>query len=292
MTIRTILAAISGGAASEGAIETACGLAQRFGAHVEGLHVKDDPTDVLPLFGLGMGVPMYGDLLNLVEERAAEFANRAKSAFAAAIAHHSLPQCAGPTAPSGGAAGDVSAAWREELGFASAVVARRARFFDLVVLGRSGRVTDTPYSDAIEQTILEAGRPVLIAPLRVGPPPCDTVVVAWNDSASAARAVASAMPFLRRAQAVHVISAGKAGARPNEELAEYFAWHGITATSHPVTPVEGVQIGELLIAAARDCGADLLVMGGYGHALWREVLFGGASRQILATARLPLLITH
>ncbi len=292
MTIRTILAAISGGVASEGAIETACGLAQRFGAHVEGLHVKVDPADVLPLLGTGIGVPMYGDLLRMAEEQAAESAGRAKSAFAAAIARHSLPQRARPTAPSGGVAGDASAAWREELGFASAVVARRARFFDLVVLGRSGRVTDTPYSDAIEQTILEAGRPVLIAPLRVGPPPCDTVVVAWNDSASAARAVASAMPFLRRAQEVHVVSAGKAGARPNEELAEYFAWHGITATSHPVTPVEGVQIGELLIAVARDCGADLFVMGGYGHALWREVLFGGASRHILATARLPLLITH
>src|SRR5439155_12774140 len=142
-----------------------------------------------------------------------------------------------------------------------------------------------------EQTILEAGRPVLIAPLRVGPPPCDTIVIAWNESASAARAVANAIPFLERAQTVHVVSAGKA-ASPNDELAEYFAWHGITVALHPVTPVEGVQIGELLIAAARDCGADLLVMGGYGHALWREVLFGGASRQILATARLPLLITH
>jgi nucleotide-binding universal stress UspA family protein len=291
MTIRTILAAISGGVASEGAIETACGLAQLFGAHVEGLHVKADPADVLPLFGTDVGVPMYGDLLRMAGEQVAESAGRAKAAFAAAIAHHSMPQRGRPTAPKGGAASDVSAAWREEPGFASAVVARRARFFDLVVLGRSGRVVDAPYSDTIERTILDAGRPVLIAPLRVGLPPCDTVVVAWNDSASAARAVACAMPFLQRAQEVHVVSAGKA-ARPNEELAEYFAWHGITAASHPVTPVEGAQIGELLIAASRDCGADLLVMGGYGHAQWREVLFGGASREILATARLPLLITH
>jgi len=289
MTIRTILAAISGGVASEGAIETACGLAKRFNAHVEGLHVKADPADILPLFGTDIGFPMYGDLLKLAERQAVESASRAKSAFSSAIAHHSLPQYAGPAAPK---RGEATATWREELGFASAVVARRARFFDLVVLGRSGRVTDTPYSDAIEQTILEAGRPVLVAPLRVGPPPCDTIVVAWNDSASAARAVASAMPFLRQARAVHVISAGKPGARPSEELAEYFAWHGITAASHPVTPIEGVRVGELLLAAARDYAADLLVMGGYGHALWREVLFGGASRQILATARLPLLITH
>jgi nucleotide-binding universal stress UspA family protein len=234
---------------------------------------------------------MYGDLLRMAGEQVAESAGRAKTAFAAAIAHHSLPQRARPAAPTPGATGDVSASWREELGFASAVVARRARFFDLVVLGRSGRVIDAPYSDTIEQTILEAGRPVLVAPLRVGPPPCATVVVAWNDSASAARAVASAMPFLQQAQEVHVVSVGKA-ARPNEELAEYFAWHGITAAWHPVAPVEGAEIGELLIAASRDCGADLLVMGGYGHALWREVLFGGASRQILATARVPLLITH
>jgi len=292
MTIRTVLAAISGGIASEGAMETECGLAKCFGAHVEGLHVKPDPADILPLFGTDVGVPMYGDLLKLAEEQAAQSAGRAKAAFMSAIAHHALPERARPAGPDGGVVGEASASWREEVGFASAVVARRARFFDLVVLGRSGRVIDAPYSDTIEQAILEAGRPVLIAPLRVGPPPCETVVIAWNDSASAARAVASAMPILRQAKAVHVISAGKAGARPNDELAEYLAWHGISAASHPAAPVAGVPIGELLIAAARDCGADLLVMGGYGHALWREMLFGGASRQILATARLPLLITH
>src|SRR5260370_28309025 len=120
MTIRTILAAISGGVASEGAIETACGLAQLFGAHVEGLHVKADPAEILPLFGTHVGVPMYGDLLRMAGEQAAESAGRAKTAFAAAIAHHSLPQRARPAAPGGGVVGDVSAAWRAECGFASA----------------------------------------------------------------------------------------------------------------------------------------------------------------------------
>src|SRR6266568_2877635 len=109
MTIRTILAAISGGVASEGAIETACGLAKRFGAHVEGLHVKPDPADVLPLFGTDLGVPMYSNLLKLAEEQVVESAGRAKAAFAAAVAHHSLPQRAEPSAPNRGAAGDVSA---------------------------------------------------------------------------------------------------------------------------------------------------------------------------------------
>jgi hypothetical protein len=151
-----------------------------------------------------------------------------------ALAHHALTERARPAAPDG-----ASASWREEVGFASAVVARRARFFDLVVLGRSGRVIDVPYSDTIEQAILEAGRPVLIAPLGIGPAPCETIAIAWNDSASAARAVASAMPLLQQAKAVHVISAGKTGARPNEELAEYLAWHGITAASHSVAAVAG-----------------------------------------------------
>jgi nucleotide-binding universal stress UspA family protein len=284
MTIRTILAAISGGVASEGAIETACGLAQLLGAHVEGLHVKPDPAEVLPVFGTDVGFPMYGELLKLAEEEAAQALSRAKVAFAAALAHHGLPERA---IPGEGA----SASWREELGFASAVVSRRARYVDLVVLGRSGRVTDTPYTDTIERTILDAGRPVLVAPLRLGAPPCETVAIAWNDSPSAARAVAGAMPLLRRAKMAHVISAGP-DARLHDALAAYLAWHGITAAAHPVAPAEGVSTGELLLAAARDCGADLLVMGGYGHALWREILFGGASRQILATSRLPLLIAH
>lgn len=158
MTIRTILAAISGGIASEGASETACGLAQLFGAHVEGLHVRADLADVLPLFGINVGVPMYGDLLRLVEEQVAESAGRAKAAFAAAISYHSLPERARPVGTDSAVAG-VSAAWREEMGFASTVVARRSRYFDLVVLGRSGASSTRATATRSSRRSLKRGGP-------------------------------------------------------------------------------------------------------------------------------------
>jgi len=183
----------------------------------------------------------------------------------------------------------ASACWREETGEGATTVADRARLFDLLVLGRSGRVVGEPHSVAIEEALLSSGRPVLVAPAE--PPKLlgETIALAWNDSAESARALAAAIPFLEKARAVNVLSLGDKNAG---EVAKHLGWYGVRATAASVPPVEGVRVGELLLAAAREHGADLLVMGGYGHAPWREMLFGGATRQILGSSRLPLLLSH
>jgi nucleotide-binding universal stress UspA family protein len=79
---------------------------------------------------------------------------------------------------------------------------------------------------------------------------------------------------------------------PDTELTDYLAWHGVVGSAHRVRSVEAVGIGELLLGAAREYGADLVVMGGYRHAPWREMIFGGATRQIIGTSRLPVLLSH
>jgi len=89
------------------------------------------------------------------------------------------------------------------------------------------------------------------------------------------------------------LSAGKeVESLSDAELASYLGWHDIAAVAHHVQPVKGVKTGELLLATARDKGADLLVMGGYGHAPWREMIFGGATAQIVGNSRLPVLLSH
>jgi nucleotide-binding universal stress UspA family protein len=293
MAIRTILAPLSGGSSNEGAIETACRLALRFGAHVEGLHVRADPTDALPLLGQDISTPVAAELIEMAEREGEDNAIKARAVFDAAIARHGFGLREKPLGAGQAAAGGTSAAWRETVGQASAIVPQRARLNDLVVLGQSGRVTDKPHSDTLDETVVHGGRPVLLAPARALAPVGEVIAIAWNASPEAARAVSGALPFLVEAREVHILSVGKEEESLSDaELAAYLGWHGITALAHHVQPVKGVKTGEALLASARDQGADLLVMGGYGHAPWREMIFGGATAQIVGSSRLPVLLSH
>ena len=293
MAIRTILAPLSGGSSNEGAIETACRLALRFGAHVEGLHVRADPTDALPLLGQDISTPVAAELIELAEREGEDNAIKARAVFDAAIARHGFALRDKPLGAGQAAVGGTSAAWRDEVGQPTKIVPQRARLNDLVVLGQSGRVTDKPHSDTLEETVVHGGRPVLLAPARALGPIGEVIAIAWNASPEAARAVSGALPFLVEARAVHILSVGKEDdSLSDAELAAYLGWHGVTAVAHHVPPVKGVKTGEALLAAARDQSADLLVMGGYGHAPWREMIFGGATAQIVGTSLLPVLLSH
>jgi nucleotide-binding universal stress UspA family protein len=291
MSIRAILAAASGGAASTGAIDLACQLARRFEAHLEGFHVLPDASAVFAAAGEGIGSPASVGLVNQVIEEAAVTAARTRALFEDIARQHSIAHGGTPQI----AARPPLASWHEETGEASALVARRGRFFDLVVLGRSDRVMHEPHSDTIEKTLAHSGRPVLLAPAR---PPSGigyVVAVAWNGSPQAVRALAAALPFLQKATAVSLITAGTStgetaeGGRP---ILDYLAWHGVNAEPRNVAGGSGRHGGRVLLDAARDAGADLLVMGAYGRAPWREQLFGGATRDALATMPLPLLLMH
>ena len=291
MDYRTILVAVSGGSASAGAVELACRLAHRFSSHLEAFHVRLDARELAFVPADGFSIPLAGNVIELAMQDAAENAARAKSIVDAAAKRHALPIREAPP-PSGlGLAflQQPSLAWHEETGYAPASVAARARLFDLLVLGRSGRVTDEPFGDAVEEALLESGRPVLLAPTEAPKVIGDKIALAWNDSPEAARVLAGAMPLLMKASTVHVLSVGDTGA---PALAAHLAWYGIRAEAQDVYPVAGVGAGELVLAAARDVGADVLVMGGYGHAPWREVLFGGATREVVGTSLMPVLLSH
>ena len=281
----TILAATSGGTASPGTVEIACRLAKRFDAHIEGFHVMPDPRQFI--IAAGFDVPMTGDLIDQLVEDSAQVAAKAKAEFERAATRNRLPV---GTAPNRNA---PSASWRQETGYAPAAVADRGRFFDLVVLGRSERLIDQPHTDAVEQTLMRSGRPVLLAPAKPPASIGETIAVGWDGSVTAVHALAGALTLLLCARRVVVITVGKANdASSGAAVVEYLSWHGISATHRQVQPVAGVGAGDLLLANAREEDADLLVMGGYGHAPWREVLFGGATRQVVGSSLLPVLLAH
>jgi len=285
MAIKTILAAASGGAASDGAVEFACRLAKRFGAHLEGFHARTDPREVLAMAGDGFGMPLAGDWIDRITTDAADLASKTKGAFDAAMTRHGLPVATTP------GQGSASAAWREETGYGPVLVSRRARFFDLVILGRSDRVVDRPHSETVEETLLRSGRPVVLAPAQTPSAIGESIAVGWNGSSEAVRALATSLPLLAAARAVSIITIGDQGDTAKSVI-EYLAWQGVVARHRNIHALAGAGPGEQLLAAAREEGADLLVMGGYGHKPWRELLFGGATREIVGVSLLPLLLSH
>jgi nucleotide-binding universal stress UspA family protein len=292
MTIRTIFVALSGGSAGQGAVDLACRLARRFEGHVEGFHARADPREAVLAYGLG--APVVGDLLERTVEEVAQSADRAKQHFDKAVTENGLPLMMEPPAPRPGEklALGATAAWREETGFAGDLIPRRARLFGLVVLGRSDRVVDKPHTDVLEDTVLSCGRPVLLAPSSAPKHLGQTVAIGWNGSAEAARAVAGAMPFLQQSKSVSVLTVGTGDTADGQGLVQSLAWHGVAARLKELASISGVSIGARLLAGARDEGADMLVMGGYGKAPWREMLLGGATRHVVATSLLPILICH
>jgi len=288
MSIRTILAAASGGSATTGAVELACQLARRFEAHLEGFHVLPDAAAVLATTGDLIGGPASVGLIETVKEEAAAKATEARALFDDITARHGISHGAVPQV----AALRPTVCWRQEEGSAPALVAHRAKFFDLIVLGRSDRIVKEPHSDTIEEVLLRSGRPVLVAP---GEPPAGigyVVAIGWNGSEQAVRALSAALPWLGKASTVLLLTAGDTAPADGQAAVDYLAWHEISAEQRKITNGSGRHVGRALLEAAREAGADMLVMGGYGHSPWREQLLGGATRTALATTPLPLLLVH
>jgi nucleotide-binding universal stress UspA family protein len=283
--MRTILAGASGGTSSNGAIGLACQLAIRFQAHVECLHIRPDPGELSLASATGYGMPLPIDWVEQFEADADAAAAKVKDNFLSAVTAYGLPTASKPQR-------GASACWREGKGHPAETLSRWARFFDLIVLGRSERVIEQPHTDAIEKTLLHAGRPVLLAPARAPEHFGETIAIGWNGSPGAVRAIEASLPLVRQAGTVVIISVGPKHRHSAPGIQEYLAWHGVNAKLREITVVEGVGAGAQLLSAARDDGADLLVMGAYSHAPWREALLGSATREIVDTSLLPVMITH
>ena len=284
MSFKSILACASGGSASDGATEVACRLARQFQSHLEIFHVRADPREVLQAVA-GSGMPMNGEWIDQMNADTEAIAAKTKSAFVDATKRHGI-------ALDGGTSGAASATWRQEIGNAPRLVSRRAQYFDVIVLGRSDRVVEEPHSDTIEETLIHSGRPVLLAPARAPATLGDVIAVGWNGSPAAVRVLSASLPLLHTAKRVFIITVGDRHEASAAEVEKYLGWYGIASAHRHVGSLSGVGPGEALLAAARDEDADLLAMGGFGHAPWRELLFGGATRELVGTSLLPLLLSH
>jgi nucleotide-binding universal stress UspA family protein len=171
-------------------------------------------------------------------------------------------------------------------GDAAAVVVEQGRRADAIVVARPAAHESQRVHDGMHAALFETGCPVLVVPPQFDGRLGRVVAIAWKDDERAAKAVRAALPILAKAEEVHVLGAG-----PGAALPAVLADHDIDATLHVVPEGDGT-VGDRILHAAHQLGADLLVMGAFSHAAWRERLFGGVTRTMLARADLPLLMRH
>lgn len=191
-------------------------------------------------------------------------------------------------------------AWREVDGPASVVVPQQARYADLCIVGRcelsEGASLGYTFS---EHMLFVTGRPVLFVPAMGSFATLGRhVVVAWNSSRAAARAVSDALPVIERAERVTVLSINPAdfldrhGAPPLQHMVEHLRCHNASVEAVVLKNVPAGSIGDALQAEAGTLGADLIVAGAFGHPKLWERLLGGVTRDLFARMSLPLLMSH
>jgi nucleotide-binding universal stress UspA family protein len=289
MTIASILAVADGGDGSEGVLDLAFKLGARFDAYTEVLHVKVNPADVIPVVGEGMSGAMVDRMMSDLSQTAEQQSAQARRLFEDHCAAVDMPprEAKGTRAP-----GQFAVAWRQLVGREAEEVAKSALFFDLAIIAQPPAQADGNAMLSLEAVLFESGRPALVAPPSPGPDIGRRVMIAWNASREAARAVSDALPILARAEAVTIVGldCGDALERDPAALADFLALHGCQARA--LTGAAGKPTGQSLLAEAERLDADLLVMGAYGHSRLREFILGGATRDVLRGAGLPVLMAH
>lgn len=288
MTLKVVLAPLSGTVADSSALETAMAVGRRFEAHVKVLHVRSDPTDSAPLIGEGMSGIVMEQVMRASQTEIDKRESAAKITFDKAQEASGLRLAAAPTGEAGGSMSFLEIEGREDQ-----LVAEYGRLSDLIVLpNQAAGDGSVQAAVTLEAALMSSGRPVLISSPEGGPTGA-SVAIAWNGGREVAHTVQAAMPMLTRADHVHILTVGteKTDVTRGDDLVDYLAWHGISAHLSKLQPQRG-STGEALMTAAGDRGCDLIVMGGYGHSRMRELIFGGVTRHALNHAEIAVLMAH
>jgi nucleotide-binding universal stress UspA family protein len=221
-----------------------------------------------------------------LEQDIAENAQRSRDLFESFMQAHGVPR--------GGDTKALSSGWLDHALEGDHFVGSHGRVFDVIVLGKPGSDPKGPRMTTLEAGLFESGRPVLIAPPSPQPQMGTNVLIAWNCSTEQARATAFAMPILKQASRVIVLTVegGAAVSGPTgQQLCRYLQLNGVPAK--PLTVgLDGRVTGEAILAHAKALGCDLLIKGAYTQSRLRQMIFGGTTRYIMSNAELPVLMAH
>ena len=275
-----IVVFIDGRTETASILEFAGILAQEHGARLISVFMQPEPT-ITPAetFARGKG------MLNLIEVHRAELEGietHHRALFEDMVRRHGIRS---------------ESEWRS-LPYLSSEVGVHAYYADLVVIARPESASQTAGPPGLaESLVLSSGRPIIVFPPRGTVSQVRRILVAWNATRESIRAVADALPLLAKAEAVEVLvvdhrrhPAGH-GQEPGADIARHLARHGAHVEVRRLSS-GGKDVGRLLLSQADAFGADLLVMGAYGHSQLREWMFGGVTRTVLYEADLPVLMSR
>lgn len=292
---KSILVPTMGFSGDPAVLEMAVLVARRFEAHLDCMHIRPDPQQILTQaagydMGMGMGTQMVmGDLIDVLQKEDVKRTELSRKVFEAFRAHEKLPLAQTPP----GLAHGVTAGWHEITGREIDILVDAARVHDLTVIGPTMPAGGLP-REATGTVLVRAGRPLLLAPQKTPKEFGKRIAIAWKNRPEAARAVGAAMPLLETADHVTVVAIAEdeeETVTSAEALATSLRWHGIGAeVSYMAHPAGSIH--DTIMRATTDVGADLIVMGGYGHGRISEYVFGGFTRHVLAGVRLPVILMH
>ena len=265
------------------AFEAAASLAHRFGAHVVGLGPPSYRAVSVAWTDVGMGAPFDTPLADDEEERRRMTGLR--NAFLKAM------DVAGIAASADASNIKATSAWTELQNAVPMAIGSIGRVADMMVVPQPGPLPRMPES-LFEGALFDSGRPVLLVPPGRHAAVGKKVVIAWNGSTETARCVSLAMPLMKGAEAIEVISIegamvqGPTGA----ELATAMRRNGLPVTSRHCEA--GKSTGQAMIDQATKSGADLIVKGAYTQSRLRQMIFGGLTRHLILHSPIPVMFAH
>jgi nucleotide-binding universal stress UspA family protein len=288
--IRKILVPVRGDGKGDNVLAHAAALAHRYSAHIEVVHCRPRPEDLMPF---GIAIPEY--LKKQLLKQSYEVSDQEEAGLRGELEVLANRLRLDQSEASVGKAATVS--FVEERGRQVEVIKRRGRLADLIAVAKPDRDRNLGFN-TLKAALFNSGRPVLMCPPRAadasGAPVAlgGRVALAWNGSAEAARALSQTMEVLRQADTVWILSNGEdAGPGTSaEDLVGYLALHGIPAAIERFDAAR--RIGRELLSGCAALGADMLLMGAYGDSHERETVFGGNTQIVVDTATMPVLFNH
>ena len=250
---------------------------QRSSAHIAGIAFAFDPVVAPSVMG---GIP--ADIIDAQRTASHKAAAEAIALFEASSKRQGLSA--------------ESRQIEATLGGAADLFGRMARRFDLAVVGQSEPNKLAAQEIIIEGALFESGRPLIVVPyIQRDGLKLDRVMVCWDGSRTAARAIADSMPFLLRSKSIDVVIVAsgreKSDEIPGVDLGQHLARHGLKVEVKRIVASD-TDVPNTILSYAADSSADFIVMGGYGHSRLREFVLGGATRGILGSMTVPVLMSH
>jgi nucleotide-binding universal stress UspA family protein len=275
--VKDIIVNLSVGAPRDTAADFALSIAQAFDAHLAGMAFAFEPVVAPSIMG---GIP--ADIIDAQRTASHKAASEAITRFEAGARREGISA--------------ESRLIEATLGGAADLFGRMARRFDLSVVGQAEPNKLASQDIIIEGALFESGRPVVVVPyIQRDTLKLDRVMVCWDGSRTAARAVADALPFLLRSKAIDVVIVASGREKTNEipgvDLGQHLARHGLKVDVRRIVAGD-TDVPNTILSYAADSSTDFIVMGGYGHSRLREFVLGGATRGILASMTVPALMSH